>query len=130
MTTHPKTPGLFLRAYLELLRCHRHITCHNFAALYESVRSCPIARPNYHTCDSRRVCEAIDLACVFYWTEVRCLQRSAAATRLLKRHGIPAQLVIGIQQLPLKSHAWVEVEGTVVNDKPYVANDYAVLDRC
>jgi hypothetical protein len=39
-------------------------------------------------------------------------------------------MVIGAQQLPFKAHAWVEVDGRVVNDKPYVPEMYTVLDRC
>jgi hypothetical protein len=39
-------------------------------------------------------------------------------------------MVIGAQQLPFKAHAWVEVDGHVVNDKPYVPEMYAVLERC
>jgi len=58
------------------------------------------------------------------------LQRSAATACLLKKYGVAAQLVIGTQPLPFKAHAWVEVEGTVVNDKPYIREMYAVLDRC
>jgi hypothetical protein len=39
-------------------------------------------------------------------------------------------MVIGARQLPFKAHAWVEVAGLVVNDKSYVPETYAVLDRC
>lgn len=59
-----------------------------------------------------------------------CLQRSAATALLLKEHGIPAQLVIGAQQIPFRAHAWVELHGRVINDKPYMPEVYAVLDRC
>jgi hypothetical protein len=37
--------------------------------------------------------------------------------------------VIGIQQIPFNAHAWVEVEGQVVNDRPYMQKMYAVLER-
>jgi hypothetical protein len=77
-----------------------------------------------------RLCAAVDLACVFYWKQVLCLQRSAATVCLLKRSGVPALLVIGAQPLPFKAHAWVEVEGSVVNDKTYMREIYAVLDFC
>jgi len=33
-------------------------------------------------------------------------------------------------QMPFKAHAWVEVDGLVVNDKPYTPELYGVLDRC
>lgn len=73
---------------------------------------------------------AVDLACVFYFKRVMCLQRSAAATILLRHHGWNAEMVIGAQMLPFQSHAWVEIEGRVVNDKPYITEIFQVLDRC
>ena len=76
------------------------------------------------------ICSAMDMACIWYWKEALCLQRSAATACLLKKYGVPAQMVIGAQQMPFKAHAWVEVDGRVVNDKPYTPEMYAVLDRC
>jgi hypothetical protein len=58
-----------------------------------------------------------------------CLQRSAVATWLLRRHGVPAELVIGYRPLPFESHAWVEVDGQVVNDLPQYKKVFKVLDR-
>ena len=49
---------------------------------------------------------------------------------LLRRHGYEAAMLIGAQMLPFKSHAWVEVNGNVVNDKPYMHEIYQVLERC
>jgi hypothetical protein len=72
----------------------------------------------------------MDYACVFYFKCVACLQRSAATTLLLRRHGFGAELVIGAKLLPFCSHAWVEFEGTVINDKPYMHAIYKVLERC
>ena len=76
------------------------------------------------------LCHAIDLACVLYPKRVMCLQRSAAATLLLRRYGMRAEMVIGAQMLPLKSHAWVEINGKVANDKPYMLEIYRALERC
>ena len=76
------------------------------------------------------ICRAVDLACIFYFKRVHCLQRSAAAACLLRTHGISAEMVIGVQQLPFRAHAWVEVDGCVVDDRPYVPEMYAVLSRC
>ena len=59
-----------------------------------------------------------------------CLQRSAATACLLKNYGVHAEMVIGTQQMPFKAHAWVEVAGKVVNNKPYTPEIYVVLDRC
>jgi hypothetical protein len=121
---------LVFRAYFTLIYFDFYIARGNFAALYEKVRACPVRRGGASCEDVERVCSAIDLACIWYWKEALCLQRSAATACLLRRRGVPAQMVIGAQQLPFKAHAWVEVEGRVVNDKPYMHEMYAVLDRC
>jgi hypothetical protein len=39
-------------------------------------------------------------------------------------------MIIGAQSMPFRAHAWVEVSGRVVSDKPYTPEMYAVLDRC
>lgn len=76
------------------------------------------------------LCRAIDYACVLYFKPVLCLQRSAATVVLLRRHGWPAEMVLGAQMLPFRSHAWCEIAGAVVNDKPYMQEIYRVLERC
>ena|ERR1700761_822905 len=83
-----------------------------------------------HRSSSSALCHAIDLACIFYFRRVFCLQRSAATVLLLRRHGWEADMVIGSQVLPFKSHAWAEIKGAIVNDKPYMQDIYRVLDRC
>jgi Transglutaminase-like superfamily len=121
---------LVLKAYVELIRFDLYLARGNFAALYAKVRNCPV---RIRTCASdtiEQICCAVDLACTWYWKEALCLQRSAATACLLKRFGVPAQMVIGAQQLPFKAHAWVEVDGKVVNDNPYTPEMYPVLDRC
>jgi hypothetical protein len=38
-------------------------------------------------------------------------------------------MVTGAQVIPYKAHAWVEIQGEVVNDKPYMLEIYEVLER-
>ena len=120
---------LVLRAYLNLIYFDLYLARGNFAALYDKVRKYPVGKPEPRL-DAQRICSAVDMACIWYWKEALCLQRSAATACLLKKYGVTAQMVIGAQQMPFKAHAWVEVEGRVVNDKPYTPEMYAVLDRC
>jgi hypothetical protein len=121
---------LVLKAYAELIRFGRHVARHDFATLREQVRSSStrIATHPSFSCDE--VCHGMDIACTWYWRQVLCLQRSAATTCLLRRYGSKAEMVIASQRMPFQAHAWVEVEGKVVNDKPHVQDHYAVLDRC
>ena len=121
---------LVLKAYLKLILFDLYLARGNFAVLYDKVRNYPVGKTRPAPDALECVCSAVDMACIWYWKEARCLQRSAATSCLLKSRGIFAQMVIGAQQLPFKAHAWVEVDGRVVNDKPYVPEMYAVLDRC
>ncbi len=121
---------LVLQAYLKLIHFDFYLARKDFAAIHNKVRHYPIANKAPSSNAVQKICSAVDMACIWYWKEARCLQRSAATACLLKRYGVTAQMVIGAQQMPFKAHAWVEVEGRVVNDKPYTLEMYGVLDRC
>lgn len=120
---------LVLRAYFELIHFHLYLSQNRFKTLYEKVRNCRV-KTGGGPDTVERVCAAFDRACIWYPTEVLCLQRSAATAFLLKKCGVRARLLIGAQQIPFKAHAWVEVDGDVVNDKTYTREIYAVLDQC
>jgi hypothetical protein len=100
-----------------------------FGAVHALVRRCPMARRTPNDGTVARVCRVVEEACVWYVKRAYCLQRSAVATCLLRRSGVPAQLVIGYRPIPVDSHAWVEVDGQVVNDRPQYQKFFRVLDR-
>lgn len=118
------------RAYLELLSLEYYLLRKDFASIYDKVRNIPVCSRPFGTITAEQISEGIDLAAALYFKQALCLQRSAAAASLLKKHGFAAEMVIGVQQLPFLAHAWVEVDGLVVNDKPYVPEIYSVLTRC
>jgi hypothetical protein len=122
--------ALILEAFVQLLRFDPLLTRGNFSSIYERVRRPSFASTPIRANDVQQICSAIDLASVYYWRRILCLQRSAATASLLKRFGIPAQMVIGIQHFPFRAHAWVEIEGRVVSDKPDMHAVYEILDRC
>jgi Transglutaminase-like superfamily len=121
---------LVVRAYMMLIRFDLFLSRGNFLGLYDAVRrsSCPVVKLDHDV--TAEVCSAVDHACIWYWKHVLCLQRSAVATCLLRDNGLPAELVIGAQHMPFRAHAWVEVQGRVVNDMSYTNEMYLVLDRC
>ncbi len=121
---------LVFRAYLSLIRFDLCLVRGNFETLYDRVRKCPTRNKSGSPDSVERICSAVDMACIWYWKEALCLQRSAATTCLLRKYGVSAHLVIGAQQMPFKAHAWVEVDGKVVNDKHYVREMYGILTRC
>jgi hypothetical protein len=121
---------LGLKAYWHLVVFDMYLLRGNFRGLHARVRSYQIAAKPSGIHDAEKLCEAIDRACMWYWKQALCLQRSAATTCLLREYGVPARMVIGAQQIPLRTHAWVEVDGQVINDKPYMRELYSVLDLC
>lgn len=121
---------LVLKAYNELIRFEGCLARRDFPELHRKVLEKPLRSATAGADGIQEVCAAVDLACIWYWKQVRCLQRSAATTCLLRGCGIPARMVIGVQQIPFKAHAWVEVNGRVVNDKPYMREVYTALETC
>jgi hypothetical protein len=122
--------SITFEAYRELLQLEYPLFMKDFAAIYDRVRRTSLAARPKTIPGCTEICQAVDLAAVLYFRKVLCLQRSAATACLLKKHGFLAQLVIGVQQLPFAAHAWVELDGVVVNDRPYISDIYSVLARC
>jgi hypothetical protein len=120
---------LLLRAYWELLKTQRLLSRSDFAAVYRYVGLCTVDRDQDFSNRLAEISRAVDTACVWFWKDLSCLHRSAVTAHLLRKNGIAAELVVGAQSLPFQGHAWVEVAGRVVNDKPYIAAIYPVLDR-
>jgi hypothetical protein len=98
-----------------------------FQRICRQVEKQRVASRAFQTETESLVCEAVSLAACFYYKPVHCLQRSAVATRLLRKSGINGRLVIGYRPAPFFSHAWVEVDGRVVNDSPAYKDRLHVL---
>ena len=120
---------LMLRALGELALYDLVRVTVGFQRLYQGLERQRISSPPQRPVTEAFVCDAVCLATCFYWRPVLCLQRSVVAARLLKKYGIPAEMVIGYRPSPFLSHAWVEVEGRVVNDSPGYKQRLQVLSR-
>jgi hypothetical protein len=102
-----------------------------FERFYKAMKAFPtLGRPPAAREDIERTCTAVDRAATYYFKHAWCLQRSATTVWLLRLRGVPAELVIGARKLPFASHAWVEVDGQVLNNSPIVQESYTVLERC
>ena len=100
---------------------------HGLSRMLSFVRNCTVAAPTASPEIIKRVCSAVETACVWYPRQALCLQRSAIMTCLMRRRGVPARLVIGTRVMPLLAHAWVEVNGVVINDWPRVQHAYTAI---
>ena len=60
-----------------------------------------------------------------------CLDRSVFLWFLMHQRGLDGRIRIGVafDKDRLDGHAWVELDGRVVNDDPNIAKDFAVFDE-
>jgi Transglutaminase-like superfamily len=100
-----------------------------FGSVHDAIKRCRPRDPHRSTPAVDDIVWAIDEACVWYVKRAACLQRSVVTTWLLRRNGIEAALVIGYRPIPFESHAWVEVNGRIVNDRPQYQKFFRVLER-
>ena len=60
---------------------------------------------------------------------VTCLEESLALWHLLEKQNVPSSLRIGVRKVgeKLEAHAWVEYEGTALNQTEELHNHYLTL---
>jgi len=105
------------------------MTLRGFPAVHRFVTRIPIRRRRAPGSVENLV-RIVDRAAIHYPRELLCLRRSAAITWMLRRHGHPAELVFGASIIPFSAHAWVELDGRIVNDdEDEVRARYTVLER-
>lgn len=129
MTYRPRR-GIVV-AWLGLLAADVIIRFAGFHRLCETVRRFPVCAEQVADPALRRtIYSSVDQAACFYFKRVRCLQRSAAATCLLRLFGVPAEMVIAVQMRPFHAHAWVESDGKVLSEGSAVQRHFKVMERC
>ena len=117
-------------AFLGLATINVMLKVGGFRALHYAVKRWPLNTSAAAPGSQEEVCKSVDRATNWYPSQAMCLQRSAITTCLLRQYGVLAQFVVGCRKIPFKAHAWVEVEGHVINDKKQVQEFYSVLERC
>jgi hypothetical protein len=76
---------------------------------------------------ARRVARVISIAAARSVCRISCLDRSVLLWFMLRRRGIDSDLQLGVRtdQGYFEAHAWVEVNGEVVNDSKDVRQRFA-----
>ena len=121
---------LFFRALLMLVTYDVLSALSTFARIRSMVERWPVAHVPAEDDVIKRVCTAVNYACIWYPKQVLCLQCAFVTTYLLRRKGVSARMILGAQKLPFKAHAWVEVDGHAINERSNVQATYTVWDRC
>lgn len=119
-----------LTAFIGLLAFDLLLKFRGFQSLIKRVENWPTAGLRVKDADvCKRVRAMVDRAQMYYPKKAMCLQHSAVVTCLLRRRGVPAEMVLAAQEFPPKGHAWAEVEGEVINDSQHVKAKYLELQR-
>ena len=121
---------LIVRSYFLLMSFEWDIRRRDFGKVYRRVRVHLVRHASRQYVPVELCCRAVNVACAAYFKEVQCLQRSATLVCLLRECGVHASLVIGAQHIPFSGHAWVELDGEIVNDNRANLEKNVVLDRC
>jgi hypothetical protein len=119
---------LVLKSWILLLHFDYVMRFRPFRILHREVRESPMKKFVGPRPEHAVLCHAVDIACVLYFKQVLCLQRSATTTVLLRSYGWDASMMIGATTLPVSFHAWTEIDAVAVNDKPYVRTMYRSLE--
>jgi len=95
---------LTLKSWLLLLYFDVLMLTRDFNVLHARVSKEPVRTDSTRDVPpSDMLSRSMDYACVLYFKQVLCLQRSAATTLLFRRYGLAAEMIIGVQLLPFKS---------------------------
>lgn len=122
----------FLEAICVLTVTHLVVRFTHFSRLQWLITRVPVLWTTPSSDRARVILEtgrAVGRAKRFYITDVKCLPSAAACTCLLRIRGIRAQLTIGVRSPPFEAHAWVELDGAIVNDDAGVTGTYSVITR-
>jgi hypothetical protein len=122
--------SLMMRAFLDIVYIEAVMAMRGMRGLKNVVARTPIRTRGDNRSEMATIIRSMNRACIYYFKPILCLQRAAVVTRLLRRRGIPATLVLGCQIAPVRSHAWVEVDGQIVSGNIRDRlNHYQVMDR-
>jgi hypothetical protein len=124
-------PLWFLAAWLGLVLGDLVLGLSGFQRFHALLRRVPIRGPERDSVAlATALARVVDRAAAFYFKRAWCLQRSAVAMALMRVHGVPAKLAIGVHRVPFQAHAWVELRGRVINDRPWLPQAFTVIESC
>lgn len=76
---------------------------------------------------NEEIMDCVNFLMPFFFVDNPCLFYAFVLTYLLKNKGICSNLVVGVKTRPFISHAWVEIEGSVVGDDAELRNKLSVI---
>lgn len=109
---------MVVRALAALIAAHRMVA-RGFSSFAGDLNRQLQSRHRHFKGGDRSLAEiaaAMEWARLIFPFEAKCLPMSIATVKLARHFGIEAELMVGVQALPLKAHAWAQVGNRLVND--------------
>ena len=131
----PEARGLFRRAVLLLPQISFSLRARGFTKTKDTLQkklSHALPKLSPHEISPKQVqktCRMVKAAARYGVVQSTCLVESLALWYLLQKQGIPALLRIGVRKLEkFEAHAWVEHQGTALNQSGEQHRHYAAFD--
>lgn len=122
---------LYLEAYLLLMLVDLSLHRLGFHVLFAELSKEPSR--SHTTCQAPELIEMLSSISLgafrWYRPSAACAHRAFGLYIFLRRHGIRAELCLGVDPCPFESHAWVEHEGKVLGDSPTFCSGFLVIAR-
>lgn len=121
MKTRENKRMLFIQTYMFLLIVRMGLLLFGFGKVYRFIAGVkPRNREILRNADERinKVCYTVKAASRYQFVQSQCLEQSFVLYYLLKREGVNVNLCIGVSKWPFASHAWVEIQGEIINTPP------------
>jgi hypothetical protein len=116
----------FLYSLVEIMQClwvlikiHRISKKNKFQGIIDLLKKEKNNRNEYHLPKMRflkKLENSLNFACLFLSKKTKCLEWSAAYVLMAIKKGWKCNLVVGVQNYPFISHAWVEQGQKVIGD--------------
>jgi hypothetical protein len=119
-----------LKAFVTLTKVHWMIKISGFYRLINWIQKAGNSKRSFihPTIDQMEaLVNTLNQACLLYPKRTKCLEWASTLTLLSLQRGWLCTLNIGAQNYPFLSHAWAEVNGTVIADKQILKNEMAVM---
>lgn len=121
---------LVAEAYIRLIEYDLFLSNHNLGALHRRLLGLPVRSKRSADQIGNAVVRALGIACALYPKQILCLKRSTVLVAMLRSRGVNARMVIGVQRLPFKAHAWVEVDGAILDDRLAARERFLQVEQC
>ncbi|HEY6738571.1 MAG TPA: lasso peptide biosynthesis B2 protein [Actinopolymorphaceae bacterium] len=118
--------GVSFRAYAALVQGRRLLKSGGWKALVAALPPMPSTEST--GVDVRSIAAVCERAARRLPLGTACLERSYATCSVLRRHGVPSRLCVGVSKFPpMRFHAWVEVGEEVLNEPLPVHDIYRTM---